>query len=135
MKKYELVKRSAEINWKERKTIAPGCTMNDPEPEKIKEFESLEEAQKELKNYKSDIHKMSGNIGTLYEVTEYMIEENEYDEENEWISGGDVWDFSDMTIEVVEKPSYETILTCSNMEEAEEAVNNYEGDGEVYISF
>ena len=134
MKKYELVKRSAEINWKERKTIAPGCTMNDPESEKIKEFESLEEAQKELKNYKSDIHKMSGNIGTLYEVTEYMIEENEYDEENEWISGGDVWDFSDMTIEVVEKPSYETILTCSNMEEAEEAVNNYEGDGEVYIS-
>lgn len=134
MKKYELVKRSAEINWKERKTIALGCTMNDPEPEKIKEFESLEEAQKELKNYKSDIHKMSGNIGTLYEVAEYMIEENEYDEENEWISGGDVWDFSDMTIEVVEKPSYETILTCSNMEEAEEAVNNYEGDGEVYIS-
>lgn len=135
MKKYELVKRSAEINWKERKSIAPGCTMNDPKPEKIKEFESLEEAQKELKNYKSDIRKTSGNIGTLYEVTEYVIEENEYDDEGEWISGGDVWDFSDMTIEVVEKPSYETILTCSNMEEAEEAVNNYEGDGEVYISF
>ena len=108
--------------------------MNDPEPEKIKSFDSLEEAQKELKNYKSDIRKMSGNIGTLYEVTEYMIEENECDEEGEWISGGDVWGFSDMTIEVVEKPSYETTLTCSNMEEAEEAVNNYEGDGEVYIS-
>lgn len=130
MKKYDLVKRSAEISWKDRKTIIAGCTMDDMEQEKIKSFDFLEEAKDELKKYKSDVRK----IGSLYEVIEYMIEENEYDEGGAWLSGGDVWCISDMTIEVVEKPSYETIANCSSMEEAEEVVNNYEGDGEVYIS-
>ena len=29
-------------------------------------------------------------------VTEYYVEENEYDEDNEWISGGDIWEISEI---------------------------------------
>ena len=38
-----------------------------------------------------------------------------------------------MEIEVVEIPSYETIAICSSLEEAEEAADNYDGEGETYI--
>lgn len=48
MKKYDLVKRTAEFNYKNRKNIEEGCTALDPSPEYIKTFDDLEEAKKEL---------------------------------------------------------------------------------------
>jgi hypothetical protein len=39
---------------------------------------------------------LSGSAGTYYLVTEYCVEENEYDEDGEWVSGGDVLEFSHM---------------------------------------
>lgn len=34
MKKFEIVKTTAEISWKERNEIKEGCTMYDVDPEK-----------------------------------------------------------------------------------------------------
>lgn len=39
-----------------------------------------------------------------------------------------------MKIELVEVPSYETIGTFDNLEDAEDAYNNFDGD-EAFISF
>lgn len=134
-KKYEIVEKSAEIKWKDRKNITTGCAADDPDPKLIEKFDTLQEAQKELKKYKTSIKEDRGNNGTFYVVKEYSIEENEYDEDGDWISGGDVWDYSDMKIDIIEKPSYSLFAACANYEEAEKAIENYNGDGEVYISF
>lgn len=131
MKKYEIMKNSAEFNWKHRKKITTGCTMDDVEPEKIGEFEELEEAEEELKKHKTEISESGG----LFSVTEYMIQENEYDEDGEWISGGDVWAFSKMEICVVDRETRNLIAVTANYEEAEETVLRYEGEAGADIIF
>ena len=137
MKKFELRENSIEVSWKNRKTIKEGITttQDDQSPEIIASFDSLEDAKNELQKYKSNIIELSGGAGKYYLVEEYYIEENIYDEDGEWLEGGDIWEFSKITIELVEKPSYETIATFDNMEDAEAAYNNYEGENEVYLSF
>ena len=117
MKKYDLVKRTAEIKYKDRKEIEEGCTAFDDSPEYIKTFDTLEEAKKELAKRKTDVSKFSYHGMTFYKVEEYVIEENEFE----------------MKIEVVEIPSHETIAICSSLEEAEEAEDNYEGENETCI--
>lgn len=135
--KFELKECTREIKYKERFEIAAGCTANqdDCESKLIKSFDSKEDALEELKNYKTEINSFSSNTGTRYNVTEYFVEEAEYDEDGDWIAGGDIWGFSEMSIEVVEKPSYNTLAIFNNMKDAEEAADNYEGDDEVYLSF
>lgn len=98
MKKYELRKNTREISYKERNEITEGCTLNqmDQEPEIIESFDSKEEALKKLENKESEICQLSGGAGAYYSVTEYYVEENEYDEDGEWVEGGDVYGFSKM---------------------------------------
>ena len=137
MIKYDLVKRTAEFNRKNRKEIKEGCTALDSSPEYIKTFDTLAEAKKELAKCKTSISKFKTGM-TFYEVTEYVIEENEfeYDEDEKKLiqtSFIDTLETTSMEIEVVEKPSYETIGVYSSLEEAEEAANEYDGDGEPYI--
>ena len=81
MKKFEIVKTTAEISWKERNEIKEGCTMYDVDPEKIASFGTKEEAEKELKKYKTDVCAS----GSLFTVEEFSIQENEYDEDGEWM--------------------------------------------------
>ena len=97
----------------------------------------MAEAKKELAKYKTAISKFKSGM-TFYEVTEYVIEENEfeYDEDEKKLVQTDFIDTLETTpmeIEVVEIPSYETIAICSSLEEAEEAADNYDGEGETYI--
>lgn len=136
MKKYVLKKDSIEVKYKDRKEIAPGVVLSsdNQEPETIKLFNNKEDALKELQKYKSSIAKHTYN-GTIYVVEEYYVEENTYDEDGEWLEGGDVWEFSQMEIELVEKPSFDTLAVFDNMKDAEKAEDDYEGDGEVYLSF
>lgn len=129
MKKYELKKCSAEFAWKERKEIKEGCTMYDVEPERLEEFESLEKAEEELMKYETEISESGG----LFSVTEYMIQENEYDDEDEWIGGGDVWSFSKMEIEIVDNETLELIGTAKSYEEAEKIAEDYEGEAGVHL--
>lgn len=136
MKKYVLKKDSIEVKYKDRKEIAPGVVLSsdNQEPETIKLFDNKEDALKELQKYKSSIAKHTYN-GTIYVVEEYYVEENTYDEDGEWLEGGDVWEFSQMEIELVEKPSFDTLAVFDNMKDAEKAEDDYEGDGEVFLSF
>lgn len=134
MIKYDLVKRTAEFSYKNRKNIGEGCTALDPSPEYIKTFDDLEEAKKELAKRKTSVVKLEN----LYSVEEYVIEENEFefDEDEKKLVQTDFVDTLETTpmkIEVVETPSYETIGVYSSLEEAEEASNEYDGDGESYI--
>ncbi|MDD6667769.1 MAG: hypothetical protein PUE58_07450 [Lachnospiraceae bacterium] len=100
MKKFEIVEHTEEI--KNKSAIVPGCTESPEIYEShtnidkkiLKSFDTLEKAKTELENYVASISKESGSAGTYYLVTEYMIEENDYDEDGEWISGGDIWEFS-----------------------------------------
>lgn len=71
MKKFEIVKTTAEISWKERNEIKEGCTMYDVDPEKIASFGIKEEAEKELKKYKTDVCAS----GSLFTVEEFSIQE------------------------------------------------------------
>jgi hypothetical protein len=134
MIKYDLVKRTAEFSYKNRKNIGEGCTALDPSPEYIKTFDDLEEAKKELAKRKTSVVKLEN----LYSVEEYVIEENEFefDEDEKKLVQTDFVDTLETTpmkIEVVETPSHETIGVYSSLEEAEEASNEYDGDGESYI--
>lgn len=138
MRKYDLVKRTMEFNRKNRREIKEGCTALDPDPEYIKTFDDLEEAKKELAKRKTSVSKFENHNMTFYSVEEYVIEENEFefDEDTgelEQTDFGDTLEITPMKIEVVEIPSYETIAICSSLEEAEEAADNYDGEGETYI--
>ena len=96
MKKYELKMNSVEVK---KEDVREGCAAVDDmnaQPTLIKSFESKEEALEELKKHNTEIYSISAVVGTVYNVTEYYVEENEYDEDGEWISGGDVWEISKM---------------------------------------
>lgn len=138
MVKYELKKDSIEVRYKDRKEIKPGVVLiaDNREPELIKAFDNKGEALEELRKYKSNITKHTYN-GTLYLVEEYYVEKNTYDDEDEeeWLAGGDICEFSKMEIELIEKPSYSMLAIFDNMADAERAENDYDGDNEVYLSF
>ena len=131
MIKYELTKNSRELKYKERNKIKQGCTLEQIEqsPEVIKSFEDKDKALEELKSYKTEIR----CSGPFYDVEEYYIEENEYDEAGEFIQGGDVWGISPIFIGVVEKETCKILGIYDNMEAAEKAYNNCEQ--ECYLDY
>ena len=138
MIKYDLIKRTMKFSRRDRREVKQGCTALDPDPEYIKTFDDLEEAKKELAKRKTSVSKFEDHNMTFYSVEEYVIEENEFEfdeDENEFVQTGfvDTLETTPMKIEVVETPSYETIGVYSSLEEAEEAANEYDGDGEPYI--
>jgi len=132
MTRYELMKNTRMIRYADRLEIKPGCTVDqvDQDPELIASFEPKADALAELGKYKSSVSKS----GRLFEVVEYYVEENQYDEDGEFVSGGDIWEFSKMEITVVNE-SYDVIATFSNMADAEKFYNDYDGDGEISIVF
>lgn len=100
MKKFEVRKNHIEISFKNRSRIKSGCTFDaqDQYPEIMEIFNDKEAALEALKKYKSEIQKLSGGAGSYYLVTEFYVEENVYDYDGEWISGGDVLKFSEMPV-------------------------------------
>lgn len=119
MKKYEVKENTIEVNYKNRKNIKAGVSLEseNQEPITIASCETLEEAQEELKKLKTDIIENHYN-GTFYTVTEYYIEENEYDEDGDWVTGGDIYVFSEMNIEVVECETRKHLGTFHDFESA-----------------
>lgn len=92
---YELRRADCEIRYNHAIKIEDGITQrqNDIYSDLIKSFTSVEEALEELKNYKSSVshYKGFGNL-SYFEIEEYYIEE--YDDDGEWVAGGDIWGFS-----------------------------------------
>ena len=130
MKKFEIRKASAEI--RNRLDIAEGCARAiDEEPETMNTYDSIEEARKFLAGLKTSISELSSPIGRYYLVEEFYIEENEYDEDGDWVSGGDVWQFSPINITV---ECGEESKTFNNMKDAVDYHENcVGGEFEPYI--
>ena len=100
MIRYDLMKSTVEVN--DVKKIKPGCTFfenieqgKDPSPELIKSFESKEAALEELKKYETEIERYSYGM-TYFYVTEWFVEECDYDEDGDVFELGDIWKFSEM---------------------------------------
>ncbi len=131
------VRFEVKMNRREVKSLTDiyaGCTLEldgDNEPMLIKAFDSLDAAREELKRCRAQIDKFNGG----YSVADVYIEENTYDEDGELVECGSVWDFAPIVIELVEKPSYDTLAIFDNGADAQKAFDEYDGDGEVFISF
>lgn len=133
MKKFQLKNGSVEIKWKDRFSIKEGIAYDNlVDEEIIKSFDTLEEAKRALKNYKTSIRELS-NTRIYYSVEEYWIEEVEVDEDDEFIESLGVHAFSKIAIEVIEKEKYTTIGVFDNLKAAEEAAVDY--DGETFLSY
>ena len=135
MIKFELRKNTREISYTERIEIKSGCSLNTDvqEPEIVKVFTDKDDALKELQKYISKINSFETSNGACDSVEEYYVEENEYNEDDEWISGGDIWGFSKMKIELVRKENYAVLAEFDNLADAEKAYRDSKED--VYISF
>lgn len=126
MNRFEIVKRTAEVKWNDRFNIIPGCTEYDEEPEVIKTFDNLGAAIKELYQYKTEINEFSASTGTMYQVTEYAVQEI-YGEDIE------IWEVSKMDIVVQNNKTYEDVAVLHSYEDAEKYIVNH--DGELRIEF
>lgn len=131
-KKYDIVQRTKEISYKNRYDIKAGCTYGEDETT-IKSCKQKEEALKELYQNASSIRELSNAGGIYFEVTEYVVEENTYNQEGEFVEGGDELAYSDMKIGLVTKPSYQTVSVHDNFKDAEYA--SLELDVENYLDF
>lgn len=116
MKKYYIFKRTAEIEYKDRFDIEPGCAADDLDYEEIAIFNSKEEAIEELKKYKSSVYKYPSSIGPIYEVEEYVVQDVEINEDGEEL--GYIWEISEFQI-AVDNEHYDTVATFSNFRDAE----------------
>lgn len=93
MKKFELRKGYVEVRSKDLKNVSdfPIFDQSVIVTQLIKSFDSLEDAKKALSKKESDIYKFQSHGLYHCGITQFFIEENEYDEDGEWVSGGDVW--------------------------------------------
>lgn len=119
---YRLERRDIEIKYRDRHKIAPGVAA-DQEGDENAKFETLQEA-------KIALAKLTAAISYNPYHKYYLIKE--------WYlvdSDDEIVDFTKMTVEVVEKPSYETLATFETLKAAEEFADDYDGENEVFISF
>ena len=101
---YDLMSNSAEIRGRVDKAIYHGCVVDellrscaDCGGDLIKRFDDKDEALKALSNYTTIIREYGYHF---FLVEEFYVEENTYDidedGDEEWIEGGDVWEYSSM---------------------------------------
>ena len=131
---YRLLQNAKEIKYHDRYNIEAGCTVDtegDNEPEVVKAFDNKEDALEALKEYAGSVAKIDGN-SIYFKVLEYFIEKEERDNEGEYLNS-DILEFSKMKIEVMEKPSYDVVATFDTYKDAEQYVDAYNGDNELYI--
>ena len=97
MKRFEIVKNTIEVKkgTEYRQGITQNVELNrDQYPEILESFNTLEEAKTALKKYNSEVEDYS----TYLMITEYFIQENQYDEDGDWEAGGDVWEYAPLDI-------------------------------------
>lgn len=100
---YEL--RCETIELYSTKNIRQGIVVSqngDTDPQIIKTFDTKEEALTALNAYHTEIRELSHHR-RYWEVKEYYIEENTYDQDGEYVKGGDVWGISNITGDDIEK--------------------------------
>ena len=133
MKKYNIVKRIAEISYRKRETIIKGCTLGDEYPEIIKSFDKLEDAKEELRKHNTSVcRRMRISNNTYFLIEEYMIEEKE-NKNGEWENNG-VVEITDMGIYVRKRSDCDFELKFNEYKNAEEYIKEHAGEDEYYIS-
>lgn len=121
---YNLMKDSVEIDYKRRAQIAEGVAVDSEcGAEIVKTFATETEALKALNEYSTEVRELSSSAGAYYLVTEYYIEEAIYDDEGEWIDGGDVIAHTPLKVAVYDDETDEVIGTFNNYRDAERAAN------------
>lgn len=134
--RYEIKLNRMEVPYEDRDKIESGMTIGAfPDTQIIDSFQELSDALENLKDKKSSITLLTNSGSKYFLVEEYCIEENKYDVDGEWLGGGDIHAYSSMHIELIEKPEYKTIATFDSVRAAEEALNEYSGDKEVFIKY
>ena len=137
MIKYEIYKKTVEIKYKDRLQIKPGCTTMDSEPELIEYFLNEKEALEALKKYESVIREFTSDSGLMYEVIEYNLEKNEYDQDGDFKENIEIF-FSDMKIQVLDE-TYKLIAVFDNLADAEKLIDqhteNIDRENDYKISF
>lgn len=103
---YEVMKVSREISYKNRNEICVGCTTKNNNKLFIKplneRFENKQDALDFLSKLESEVIFREGFVKPYYEVTEYFVEENVYNEWDEWLDGGDILAYSKMNFNLEE---------------------------------
>lgn len=110
-KKWGLIKNDITFPCKDKNKIEQGCTASIPRmqkevPELLLEFDNLEDAQRELSKYTSEIELEETTVGSYWRFTEYSIEELNFDENGEWMPGGDIWAFSEIPVTAEDVANY-----------------------------
>lgn len=115
MKKYEINSREIEVPFKDRFKIKQDITFDYDSvgSENVASFATLEEAREALKEYKSTVYQYP----RLFLVTEYVIEEYEYDEDGDG-EYKDTWATSEMVFAVVDNNSFDKVATFDNLKDA-----------------
>ena len=132
--RFDVKRNTIEISCKDRMDIKPGCALDsiDSDPEIMESFDTKEAAIEALKKYSTDISTFSSPKGQVFAITEYYIEENEYDEDGDPITCNGVWEESKMEI-ILEDENGNIIDAFDNYADAEAAYNKY--DDECKIRF
>lgn len=90
--KYDLIKASVEV--RKEKDIKEGCTFDDEYPEVIEQFDTREDALAALAKLHSSYRELSSHGMRYYDVTEYSVEENIYDEDGEFVEHESIIEYS-----------------------------------------
>lgn len=85
MEVFEVKEFRVEVRLRNRRDIATGCALDDPDPVGLGKYSTREEAMKELKKYRPNCY--YNPYGKFYHVTEYFIDCYEEDEDGEFLSG------------------------------------------------
>jgi hypothetical protein len=144
---YELKVRTAKIDYKDRYGIKKGVTFKGIEPdfknadfriweeavydvETLKLFDNEYQALNRLKEYTSYTNYDGTKLceQKYFEVTEYYVERNEY-ENGDWIAGGDILAVSDDMFRVLDVSDRTVIASFNSYKDMEEYQLKLKADG------
>lgn len=128
--KYRILKNDAWV--KKFAQIVPGMSYgSESDPEILGEYETLEEALKEFEKFPNSlINEEKGAIGTMYQLIEFIIEQ-EYED-----GYMDTVKVTEPYIELVNSDDYETIEVFRDCKAAKNAEHKAVEQGlNVYLSY
>lgn len=84
--KYEIIEKTIEVKNADRMSIAQFVAADAENPTTVETFNTMDEARAAFAKYSTQIRKFSTAVGAVYEVTEYNLEENDYNEDGEIVT-------------------------------------------------
>lgn len=94
MKKFDLIRIADEWKVAEAENRRPGDSTINGGKDWLVAFDTEAEAMEALKGYQNHYTLLSSAAGSFFDVEEFVVEANEYDDDGEFI-GGDVVELAD----------------------------------------